>query len=317
MGFLWWPSYGDLEMMQSITKGEEDARRTSMNNVLTSFNIRYLKRIAKETRFSDVRYTAESRAAELKSMSRKQRKEKEQEYKDREERKRKQAEQFEKAAEDKDRPEYWLKKLYADYARENSYGRELIEKGLLAYGDAMYPNVRAYVFSLAEAFHEFTGRISEIRYSTDEGRRTGAIIDQYSEGLGHAIHFLAEFKQPARARDIWMFYKYIRDNVYSDPESGFGDLFNAVDIRRDAVWAMGKAAEEDHGKAVELYIEALRDPSRFVRWQVIDNLKDQWTPAEVKSSMALYDALDKAYAKEDNSVSNRKAKCRYLLGKEN
>ena len=316
MGFLWWPSYGDLEMMQSITKGEEYARRTSMNNVLTSFSIRYLKRIAKETRFSDVRYTAESRAAELKSMSRKQRKEKEQEYKDREERKRKQAEQFDKAAEDKDRPEYWLKKLYADYARENSYGRELIEKGLLAYGDAMYPNVRAYVFSLAEAFHEFTGRISEIRYSTDEGRRTGAVIDKHSESLEKAICFLAKFNHPDRAAAIRMFYQYIKENVYSDPESGFGDMFNAVNIRKEAVWAMGQAVKEDHQRAADFYVEALRDPSRFVRWQVIDNLKDQWTPEEIKSNPALYEELDKAYAKEDNGISNRKAKCRYLLGKE-
>ena len=287
MGFLWWPSYGDLEMMQSITKGEEYARRTSMNNVLTSFSIRYLKRIAKETRFSDVRYTAESRAAELKSMSRKQRKEKEQEYKDREERKRKQAEQFEKAAEDKDRPEYWLKKLYADYARENSYGRELIEKGLLAYGDGMYPNVRAYVFSLARAFHEFTGGIREIRYGTDEGRRTGAVIDKHSESLEKAICFLAKFNHPDRAAAIRMFYQYIKENVYSDPESGFGDMFNAVNIRKEAVWAMGQAAKEDHQRAADFYVEALRDPSRFVRWQVIDNLKDQWTPAEIKSNPAL------------------------------
>ena len=316
MGLLWWMSYGELESLQSTVEGEEKARRRSMNNASTSFDIRYLKRVAKGTRFSDVRYVAESRISELKSMSRKQRKEKEQEYKDKEERKQKQAEQFNKAAEDKDRPEYWLKKLYENYVTENSHGRGQIEESLLVYGSVMYPNVHAYVFSLAEAFHEFTGGIREIRYSTDEGKRTGATIDKYSEGLGHAIRFLAKFDHPDRVKDIHVFYQYIRENVYSDPESGFGDMFNAVDIRRDAVRAMGMATKEDHQEAAGFYIKALRDPSRFVRWQVIDNLKDQWTPKEVKGNVALYEELDKAYAKEDNNVSNRKAKCRYLLGKE-
>ena len=316
MGFLWWMSYGEWESLQCTVEGEEKAHRKSMNNASTSFDLKYLKRVAKGTHFSDVRYVAESRISELKSMSRKQRKAKEQEYKDKEEGKQKQAEQFDKAAEDKDRPEYWLKKLYGNYVTENSYGREQIENGLLAYGSAMYPNVRAYVFSLAEAFHEFTGGIREIRYSTDEGKRTGATIDKYSEGLGCAIRFLAKFDHPDRARDIRSFYEYIRKNVYSDPENRCGDMFNAVEIRRDAVRAMGKATTEDHKEAVDFYIEALQDPSHFVRWQVIDNLKEQWTPAEVKSNAALYDELDKAYAKEDNGVSNRKAKCRYLLGRE-
>ena len=36
----------------------------------------------------------------------------------------------------------------------------------------------------------------------------------------------------------------------------------------------------------------------------------------MKSCAALYDELDKAYEKEDSSVSNRKAKCRYLPDKE-
>lgn len=316
MGLFWWMSYGNLESLRCTTEGEEAARRNSMNNAMTSFDIKYLKRVAKGTRFSDVRYAAESRISELKSLSRKQRKEKEQEYKDKEEEKKKLAEQFNKAAEEKDSPEYWLKKLYGNYVTENSYGRELIEKGLLAYGDGMYPNVRAYVFSLARAFHEFTGGIREIRYGTDEGRRTGAVIDKHSESLEKAICFLAKFNHPDRAAAIRMFYQYIKENVYSDPESGFGDMFNAVNIRKEAVWAMGQAAKEDHQRAADFYVEALRDPSRFVRWQVIDNLKDQWTPEEIKSNPALYEELDKAYAKEDNSISNRKAKCRYLLGKE-
>ena len=182
-------SYGNLESLRCTTEGEEAARRNSMNNAMTSFDIKYLKRVAKGTRFSDVRYAAESRISELKSLSRKQRKEKEQEYKNKEEEKKKLAEQFNKAAEEKDSPEYWLKKLYGNYVTENSYGRELIEKGLLAYGDGMYPNVRAYVFSLARAFHEFTGGIREIRYATDEGRRTGAVIDKHSESLEKAIDF--------------------------------------------------------------------------------------------------------------------------------
>ena len=307
-------SYGGWELTMISVKGKNAARRLSMESVRSSFNRRHLKEISKESQFFEVQNAARERLFWLASMSRKQRKEAEREFQKQKEAGEKQAEAFQEAAEDKERPEYWLKKLYEHYIIENSYGREQIEKGLMAYGDAIYPLVRQYVFSIAEQYRDFTARIREIRYGTDEGRQTGAKIDKVSEGLGYAICFLAKFGHPNRVRDIAELYQYIKDNLYSNPESGFSDMFNAVKIRQKTVRAMG-AASKNHGETEAFYVSVLHDPSRFVRWEAIDILKDQWTPAEIRASAALYQALQNAYANEDNAVSNRKEKCAYLLGK--
>lgn len=287
-------SYGEWETMIIFGESKEAAHRKSIVNATTTFDLRQLKNIIKGTQFSDVRHVAEQRFLELKGMSRKQRKEREQIHKNQEEAKKNRIEEFRKSAENKERPEYWLKKLYENYVVENSFGREQIEEGLMSYGNAVYPHIRVYVFSLAEQFHEFTGKIRGIRYSTAEGKQTGAIIDKYSSGLGCSICFIAKFNHPDRVEDIEKFYKYIKNKVYSHSEIGFCDIFNAVKIRQETVRAMGMASC-DHKETATFYTEILQDPSCFVRWEAIDILKEQWTPAEIQNNVDLCQELSKTY----------------------
>ena len=314
-------TYKDWENMNRFGYGgsEEKARTNSMNSVMSSFSIWHLKKVARQTQFFEVRCAAQSRIDELKRLSRRERKQKENEFisarEEREKRSTQQKEQFDKAAEDKNRPEHWLKRLYKEYARENSVGRDQIESGLLSFGDAVYPLVRQYVFTLAQEYHDYTKKIHEISYGTDQGRRTGAVVEAYSEALGHGIRFLARFTHPDRVKDIDVFYRFIQGNIYSHAEGGFSDMFHAVKVRENAVRAMGKA-ETDHAKTAPFYTEVLQDPCRFVRWVAIDTLKEQWTPEEIKADPSLYQALLKAYGHEDNGTSNRRAKCAFLLGKD-
>ena len=322
MAAFWiWPSFKEWETMNryGFRGSDERARSMSMNRVNMSFSVRELKKIAKQTQFFDVQEAAQFKLYQLKKLPFWKRKAQAKEYqRQKEEKERKaqqQKEQFDRAAEDKSRPEYWLKKLYEHYAQENSYGRDQIEQGLLTFGDSMYPLVRQYVFTLAKQYQDFTSTIKSISYGTDQGRSIGATIDVYSEGLGYAVRFLAKFSHPDRVKDIAAFYQYVKQNVYSHSEGGFSDMFNAVKIRENAVRAMAKASQ-DHGQTSAFYGEVLRDPCRFVRWVGIDTLQEQWTPQQIKGDQTLYQALLWAYGNEDNGTSNRREKCKHLLGKE-
>lgn len=307
--------FSEIENIIRLGEGNNAAYRRTQEIIENSFDPKWLKTIANETMYSDLSRKASERADYLSGLSRRERKNLEKGKKVQAAAQDEKKQLFNEAAKDKDRPEYWLKKLYEDYARENNVGRQQIEDGLLAYGDAAYPLVKEYLFSLASQYKLFTGGITEIRHNTSEGQRTKAIIEAYTNGMKYGAIFLAKFKHPDRIPDIANFYRYINRNIYSDPQSGFGDLFNAVQIRQYTVRTMGTASDQ-HAATASFYTEVLKDESRFVRWEAIDILKKQWTPEEIRSNAALHQALTEAASKEDNGVSNRKKSLAYLLDKE-
>lgn len=311
MGLFGW-SVGEAERSMIYSKGQSAARRSTKRHIDECFSPKKLKRIAKETSFSDLRELASCRADFLSGLSHRERKRLQKELDEQKNVQKIRQQQFEEKAEDPESLEHWIKELYEHYARENDTGREKIEQHLSWYGDDAYPHVKEYIFTLALQYQEYTENIREINYATEEGNKTRAIIEAYRNGLYYGICFLAMFGHPDRIGDIASFYRFIHQKVYSDPHGGFGDMFKAVDIRRHAVRAMGLATK-DHTENVPFYLEALDDESRFVRWEVIDILKDRWTPGEIAAHTSLCRALERALTQEDNGFSNRKKKIAYLL----
>ncbi|MGX8680064.1 MAG: hypothetical protein ACSW8B_01610 [bacterium] len=310
---LFGPSYGELEQIQITIEGEAKVKALRLASIPEEFDCRYLKRVAKESHIDEVRWAAQNRLDLLQSKSRRERKQMQRDLQAQKEKAKQAGKQFEQAAQDQNRPEYYLKKLYEWYARENNVGRSHIEEGLLSYGDTMYPYVRDYLFTLARQYQDYTSGIYEIRFGTPEGQKFIAIREAYVNGMSYGILFLAKFTHPQRASAINEFYDYIYHHIFSDPVGGFSDHFHAIQIRQYSVRAMANATS-DRKVLRAFYIKILQDPCHFVRWEAIDELHRHWTPAELQNDSALEQALKEAYAKEDNGVSNRKAKCRELLG---
>lgn len=311
MGLFGW-SVGEAEIHIILSKGQSAAHRSTKRHIDECFSPKKLKRIAKETSFSDLRELASCRADFLSGLSHRERKRFQKELDEQKNVQRIRQQQFKEKAEDPESLEHWIKELYEDYARENDTGRKEIEQHLSKYGDDAYPHVKEYIFTLASQYQEYTESIREINYATEEGNKTRAIIEAYRNGLYYGICFLAMFGHPDRIGDIASFYRFIHQKVYSDPHGGFCDMFKAVDIRRHAVRAMGLATK-NHTENVPFYLEALDDESCFVRWEVIDILKDRWTPGEIAANTPLRRALQRALTQEDNGFGNRKKKIAYLL----
>ena len=231
------------------------------------------------------------------------------------------SEQINAVVEDKTKPEYWLNELRARYLSENSTGREQINKALLAFGDDVYPQVRNYVFSLASQYEALTGSIREINHSTAQGRMISGIVDNYSSALSYGVRLLSKFEHPDRVSDICGFYKNINSNIYSDPEGGFSDMFNATDIRKAAVQAM-KNASDNYKETAEFYETVLRDKCRFVRYEAIKNLREQWTPHDAQGNRIICEILNQEFntprsenIAENYAINACRKNCAYLLGK--
>ena len=233
-----------------------------------------------------------------------------------------QSEQKSAVVEDKTKPEYWLNELRTRYLSENSTGREQINEALLTFGDSVYPQVRNYLFSLAFQYGALTGSISEINHRTEQGRMISGMVDNYSSALSNGVWLLSKFHDPNRAADICEFYKFINSKIYSDPEGGFSDMFNAIDIREAAVQAM-KNASGNHKETAEFYEIALKDKCRFVRYEAIKNLREQWTPHEAQENNIIRGVLNQEYnapRSEDiaanYAINACRKNCAYLLGKD-
>ena len=232
-----------------------------------------------------------------------------------------QSEQINAVVEDKTKPEYWLNKFRTNYLSENSTGRGQINEALLAFGIDVYPQVRNYVFSLASQYKALTSSISEINYMTAQGRMISGIADDYSSALSNGVWLLSKFKHPDRVTDICGFYKYINSNIYSNPEGGFSDTFNAIDIRKASVQAM-KNASDNHKETAEFYETVLKDKCRFVRYEAIENLREQWTPQDAQGNRIICEILDQEFntPRSENIAVNYainacRKNCAYLLGK--
>ena len=233
-----------------------------------------------------------------------------------------QSEQKSAVVEDKTKPEYWLNELRTRYLSENSTGRERINEALLTFGDSVYPQVRNYLFSLAFQYGALTGSISEINHRTEQGRMISGMVDNYSSALSNGVWLLSKFHAPNRAADICEFYKFINSKIYSHPEGGFSDMFNAIDIRIAAVQAM-KNASGNHKETAEFYEIVLKDKCRFVRYEAIKNLREQWTPHEAQENNIIRGVLNQEYnapRSEDiaanYAINACRKNCAYLLGKD-
>jgi len=329
-------SYKDCENMTVVTQGEAAAHKNALEAAANSFDLKWLKEVADTTRFYDVTELANDRLLYLKGKSRRECKqlEKVREQKKSENAKR-QADadaSGRKAELIEGTPEYWAKQgdyikcaacgeasipcLLQLYTRENSNGCKCIEDKLLSFGSTAYPQVQVYISQLLAQFNEYVSSIRSLDFSKDADKRKSAVIEAYSDCLERSIILLGRFSDAGRADYISAFYDYINSNIYSHPESGFSDIFNAVYIRRAAVTAMSYVTEkESRNTAVSFYTKALGDPARFVRWECADVLRKQYQPAQITKFLALQEALTHAALRENNSVGNRITTFNWLLGK--
>ncbi|MCF0110434.1 MAG: hypothetical protein HUJ58_00905 [Erysipelotrichaceae bacterium] len=308
-------THGEWETLIASSEGDEAAKRKSLAMVENTYKISKLKKIAKTTHYLEVSTAADERIWEIQTTPKRILKEQQKKMREKREEQRAQKEAFAKAAEDINRPEYWLKRMYEWYPDENETGRSQIENALLGFGEEVYPKVKEYVFALAMLLKQDGDRLSQMKGLTyDENRMYTAMFESYESGLSYGVQFLAKFKNENRVKDISDLYDYVYTNIYSDPNGGFSDTFHAVRIRQKIVWAMERASAS-HLETREFYSKMLQDESVFVRWEAMDVLEKQWTPEEVQSDGMLKDALEKAYKKEPGTVGNRRKICKKLLGK--
>ena len=327
-------TYKDIERLNIITMGEAEAHLRALDAARESTDLKWLEQIVSGSSFEDVRMVADMRASKLRGKSFWERRrilKEEAAAKAQAEAKRAAAQAARKAAEESQgTPEYWAKRgdykacascgpgaiplLLENYLRENSTGRRMIEEGLLSFGAPAYAPTRDYVSGLLMEYKTFTDGISKLDFRNDGDRRNAAIIEKCSEALSGSINIVGQFGDPRRAAYIESFYDFVKSNIYSHPESGFSDMFKAVNVRRGAVSAMENVREEElRNIVVAFYVKVLSDPARFVRWEAVDILHKQFQPQQVKKYPALREALEKALKLEDNSVSNRKEKLMKLL----
>ena len=337
MGWFFNRRYEDIEQLNCITLGEAEAHRIALDVARTGTNVKWLRQLEQSSSFYDARELASRRLTELSGKSRfaLRRLEKEQ-VRRAEQAKRRQAEAeaARKAAEETEgTPENLAKRgKYAECAAcgqaavgpllraflfENSTGRDRIGEALLSLGAAAYPATRDYVAGLLANYKTFCGGISRLDFSKDNDRKSAAVIEKMSDALEGGVRLVGRFADPGRAGWIDAFYDDVKRNVYYHPEGGFSDMFHANRVRRAAVAAMGQVKERElRDAATAFYVKALSDPARQVRWEAVDILRAQFDPGQVNRNPALKSALEKALGQEDNNVSNRKEKLRWLLAKD-
>lgn len=162
------------------------------------------------------------------------------------------------------------------YVLENSTGRRQIEQGIKNVGPLAYPLVQSYTLVVVDSYIQFTSTIDLIDYGTEAGRHTAGLVEGFTECLTDLIYFLSQIPTKFTANILADFYADILKKVYSDPEGGFNDIFNAVRIRGKIVDALGhllfEPEDSDYKRLLEM---ALKDPAPSVRRRAIKILDRQ------------------------------------------
>ncbi len=312
----------NIEGLTRNTRGSYAAMQDGIAAVAASFDLKWLNEIYDNTDFYEVQQYAAKKIAALEMCTKKELKEIKKEYKKAQLQKEIVEEKLIKDTNTPGTAAYYVKNgLYEKctgcgaeaipllldcYMKENDNGTKLIEKALLGFGETAYPFVLSYVKALSEEYISFCGSIAKLNYAHSEDQQKGAVIKRFVDRLSHIFSLLADFNHPNRVQVIHAYYDLIKSKVYSDPENRFGDMFNAVDVRRAAVTAMGKIDFNfDTHLQLAFYEKVLQDPSQYVRWEAIDILHDKIGVQTVKQHNSLVEAIKTAKTLGKPSVSSR------------
>ncbi len=190
----------------------------------------------------------------------------------------------------------------------NSAVRE-IWLGLGAQGELTAMAVANMLF---EQYKDFTSGVSGFDFRSGDDQRKNAIVKTMVGRLKNCVRVIGQFGDMNADTYLASLYDQVKASIHSNPESGFLDVFSAVDLRTSIVSAVSSSSSEP---ALGLYLKVLEtDPARFVRWASIDALANlnAASPGVIRATQ-FKAVLEDALAGETDEVSNRKQKLRHLL----
>lgn len=131
--------------------------------------------------------------------------------------------------------------------------------------------------ALFRQYQSFTSGIHELNFMLDTHRRIAATIKEIARKLRYCATAIGKFGTPLAKAYLVQLYKLVKSSIYSHPESGFLDMFHAVEVRMDIVSALRYT--DGNAGGLQLLVDVLeKDPAMFVRWEaadVIEKLADK------------------------------------------
>lgn len=131
--------------------------------------------------------------------------------------------------------------------------------------------------AIFQQYQSFTSGIHELNFVLDTDRRVAATIKEIAKRLEYCTETIGKFGTPLAEAYLVQLYKLVKSSIYSHPEGGFPDMFDAVDVREAIVSALRYTDGSAGG--LQLLVDVLEnDPAMFVRWEaanVIEKLADK------------------------------------------
>ncbi|AEC01275.1 hypothetical protein [Parasphaerochaeta coccoides] len=128
------------------------------------------------------------------------------------------------------------------------------EKWLNAYLalDAVtgFMSLLAFTGQIFEQYKSFTKSTPSINYSLDSDKRKAAYMEHLVTLLQNAVDVVCAYKHNAAFSYLIQLYNQVNEEIYSDPEGGFPDMFRAVKIRSHIVVRVGQFPFENFGEQI-------------------------------------------------------------------